>query len=74
MIRAGALALAALLIGPPVVAAASFTLGPEERTAARTRQYAKRQRTWFAREHEGLWPIDAARLCDRALRWYEGAP
>ena len=34
MIRAGALALAALLIGPPVVAAASFTLGPEERTAA----------------------------------------
>jgi hypothetical protein len=34
MIRAGALALGALLIGPPVVAAASFTLGPQERTAA----------------------------------------
>jgi tRNA dimethylallyltransferase len=45
----------------------------EERTAARTRRYAKRQRTWFAREHAGEWPIDAARLCERALRWYEGA-
>jgi len=34
MIRAGALVLAALLAGPPVVAAASFALGPQERTAA----------------------------------------
>jgi tRNA dimethylallyltransferase len=44
----------------------------EERTAARTRQYAKRQRTWFAKDFPPEWPIDAARLCDRALRWYEG--
>ena len=34
MIRAGALALAGLLVGPPVVAAASFSLGSQERTAA----------------------------------------
>ncbi len=34
MSRALALALAALLIGPPVVAAASFALGPPERSAA----------------------------------------
>jgi len=35
VIRAGALALAALLIGPPiVVAAASFALGPQERSTA----------------------------------------
>jgi len=57
----------------------------EARTAARTRQYAKRQRSWFAREAAQSpasgaggtpteWPIDAARLCQRALRWYEGAP
>ena len=57
----------------------------EARTAARTRQYAKRQRSWFARKAAQSpasgaggtpteWPIDAARLCQRALRWYEGAP
>jgi tRNA dimethylallyltransferase len=45
----------------------------EERTAARTRQYAKRQRTWFVKDFPPEWPIDAAHLCDRALRWYEGA-
>jgi len=46
----------------------------EERVAARTRQYAKRQRTWFGKEHGTAltWPPDAARLCAGALRWYEG--
>jgi tRNA dimethylallyltransferase len=47
----------------------------EERTAARTRQYAKRQRSWFAKESAAEpWPIDAARLSERALRWYDAAP
>jgi len=47
----------------------------EERVAARTRQYAKRQRTWFTKEYgaELSWPPDAARLCADAARWYEGA-
>ena len=47
----------------------------EERTAARTRQYAKRQRTWFAKEYgpAAPWPPDAARLCPEAAQWYEGA-
>jgi tRNA dimethylallyltransferase len=48
----------------------------EERVAARTRRYAKRQGTWFRRD-AGLplaWPIDLPRLCDRASRWYEGGP
>lgn len=47
----------------------------EERTAARTRQYAKRQRTWFAKEYGPAvaWPPDAARLCAEAAQWYEGA-
>jgi tRNA dimethylallyltransferase len=48
----------------------------EERVAARTRQYAKRQRTWFAKEYgaraEG-WPPDAARLCAEAAQWYDAA-
>jgi tRNA dimethylallyltransferase len=45
----------------------------EERVNARTRQYAKRQRTWFMKDAgEPLdWPFDAARLCESALRWYE---
>lgn len=34
MIRAAALLLSALLTGPPLVAAASFALGPQERSAA----------------------------------------
>jgi tRNA dimethylallyltransferase len=48
----------------------------EERTLARTRQYAKRQRTWFAKDAGAplAWPFDAARLCRDAARWYEGAP
>jgi len=48
----------------------------EERTKARTRQYAKRQRTWFARDAGAPldWPFDAVRLCEAAARWYEGAP
>jgi tRNA dimethylallyltransferase len=47
-----------------------------ERVAARTRQYAKRQRTWFAKEYgatAAVWPPDAARLCAGAAQWYEGA-
>lgn len=48
----------------------------EERTNARTRQYAKRQRTWFAKDAGPplQWPFDAVRLCEVAARWYEGAP
>jgi tRNA dimethylallyltransferase len=48
----------------------------EERVAARTRQYAKRQRTWFSKEYgapDPQWPPDASRLCAEAARWYEGA-
>jgi tRNA dimethylallyltransferase len=48
----------------------------EERVAARTRQYAKRQRTWFTKEYgapAAAWPPDAARLCAQAGQWYEGA-
>ncbi|HKC61579.1 MAG TPA: tRNA (adenosine(37)-N6)-dimethylallyltransferase MiaA [Myxococcales bacterium] len=47
----------------------------EQRVAARTRQYAKRQRTWFAKEYgpAAPWPPDAARLCAESAQWYEGA-
>jgi tRNA dimethylallyltransferase len=47
----------------------------EERVAARTRRYAKRQRTWFTKEYGAAspWPPDAARLCADAAQWYEGA-
>jgi tRNA dimethylallyltransferase len=50
--------------------------GAEERTRARTWQYARRQRTWFAKDAGApvAWPFDALRLCDSAARWYEGAP
>jgi tRNA dimethylallyltransferase len=46
----------------------------ESRIAARTRQYARRQRTWFGKDagQPVAWPIDAARLCEEAARWYEG--
>ncbi|HWE23308.1 MAG TPA: tRNA (adenosine(37)-N6)-dimethylallyltransferase MiaA, partial [Myxococcales bacterium] len=46
-----------------------------QRIEARTRQYAKRQRTWFRKEYGPApdWPPDAARLCSAARRWYEGA-
>jgi tRNA dimethylallyltransferase len=45
----------------------------EERVAARTRRYAKRQGTWFRRDAGPplAWPTDLAALCDRASRWYE---
>jgi tRNA dimethylallyltransferase len=48
----------------------------EERTRARTWQYARRQRTWFAKDAGPpvSWPFDALRLCESAERWYEGAP
>jgi tRNA dimethylallyltransferase len=47
----------------------------EERVNARTRQYAKRQRSWFAREAPAApWPLDAKRLCEEAQRWYEAKP
>jgi len=46
----------------------------EERVNARTRQYAKRQRSWFAKEGPPLpWPFDAESLSERSRRWYEGA-
>ena len=43
----------------------------EERTKARTRQYAKRQRTWFARDAGDPlpWPIDSAALAATAQRF-----
>ena len=46
-----------------------------DRVAARTRQYAKRQRSWFRKEYGAVleWPPDAARLCADASRWYDGA-
>jgi len=48
----------------------------EERTRSRTWRYAKRQRTWFAKDAGAPleWPFDALRLCRLAARWYEGAP
>jgi len=44
----------------------------EERTKARTRQYAKRQRTWFARDAGDPlpWPIDSAALAATAERFF----
>src|SRR5467141_26148 len=44
----------------------------EERTKARTRQYAKRQRTWFARDAGDPlpWPIDSAALAAAAQRFF----
>src|SRR3989442_8570887 len=48
----------------------------EERTNARTRQYAKRQRSWFAKDAGASlqWPFDPLRLCEQAAGGYEGAP
>jgi len=48
----------------------------EERTRARTWQYARRQRTWFAKDAGPAldWPFDALRLCEHAAGWYESAP
>ena len=47
----------------------------EEKVNARTRQYARRQRAWFAKEKEStrVWPVDVEGLCEKARRWYEGA-
>jgi len=44
----------------------------EERTKARTRQYAKRQRTWFARDAGDPlpWPIDPPVLAATAQRFF----
>jgi len=58
-----------------VLAGRSTAAEGRERVAARTRQYAKRQRTWFSKETDAAvdWPPDAARLCAEAARWYEGA-
>ncbi len=45
-----------------------------ERIDARTRQYGKRQRTWFAKESRPApWPLDAMHLCEEASQWYEAA-
>ena len=57
-------------LGGEVTAAAAEAL-----VAARTRQYAKRQRTWFKKDAGPpiAWPPDARGLCEQALRWYEGA-
>jgi len=51
------------------------TAEAEERVAARTRQYARRQRTWFTKDAgpPAAWPPDATRLCAAAAGWYEGA-
>ena len=46
----------------------------ERKVNTRTRHYAKRQRSWFAKEATGLWPIDATALFERARQWYEGGP
>jgi len=45
----------------------------EERINARTRRYAKRQRSWFLKDAGPPvdWPLDAPALCERAQRWYE---
>jgi tRNA dimethylallyltransferase len=44
----------------------------EERVNARTRQYARRQRTWFLKDAGPPlpWPLDAMQLCERAEQWY----
>ena len=48
----------------------------EQRTRVRTWRYAKRQRTWFAKDAGPplAWPFDALRLCEVAAGWYEGGP
>jgi tRNA dimethylallyltransferase len=46
----------------------------EERVNARTRQYAKRQRAWFARDTSALaWPLDLGAI-ERAARDFLDAP
>lgn len=45
----------------------------EERVNARTRQYAKRQRSWFLKDAgpPAGWPLDPQGLCGKARQWYE---
>jgi len=59
-----------------VLAGRASRAAAQEKIAARTWQYAKRQRTWFAKEYgdPGAWPPDAARLCAEAAQWYDAAP
>jgi len=46
----------------------------EAKVNARTRQYAKRQRSWFAKEAEGLpWPIDMAAVEMQARDFLDAA-
>ncbi|HEY2027832.1 MAG TPA: tRNA (adenosine(37)-N6)-dimethylallyltransferase MiaA [Myxococcales bacterium] len=46
----------------------------EARVNARTRQYAKRQRTWFAKEADALqWPIDVGPAFERARAFLDAA-
>jgi tRNA dimethylallyltransferase len=46
----------------------------EAKVNARTRQYAKRQRTWFAKEAEALpWPIDVAAVEQQARAFFDAA-
>ena len=56
-------------------AVAEVFAAAEERINARTRQYAKRQRSWFRRDAGSPlpWPFDAKSLFEEASRWYEGA-
>jgi tRNA dimethylallyltransferase len=46
----------------------------EAKVNARTRQYAKRQRTWFAKESEALpWPIDVEAVERQARAFFDAA-
>ena len=59
--------------GSAAASGAAFAAA-EERVNARTRQYAKRQRSWFSRGARPPlpWPLDAKSLFEAASRWYEG--
>jgi tRNA dimethylallyltransferase len=82
LLQRGAPGKALKIIGYGEMAEALRTRTPdafaaaEAKVNARTRQYAKRQRTWFAKDAGAPlpWPFDAMRLCEEAARWYEGAP
>jgi tRNA dimethylallyltransferase len=87
LLRRGASPKALKIIGYGEMAEALRTgdfTEAEERVNARTRQYAKRQRSWFMKDAGPplAWPaagspgygLDAAGLCEQARRWYEGAP
>lgn len=84
LLRRGPAAKALKIIGYGEMAAALRSgdfAQAEERVNARTRRYAKRQRSWFMKDAgpplpwpAGGYGLDAAGLCQRARRWYEGAP